>query len=108
MIFNSKETLCSNLKIKVKYEVRKTSLGQGVFVLEPVKQGTLIWRCKDTIDQLFYFMNDQKENNCVRYRMGENVVCFRGKEETLAHLENLSSYEDRLPKNFSKLDFWFH
>ena len=76
------------------------SLGQGVFVLEPVKQGSLIWRCKDTIDQLMYFMNDQNENNCVRYRMDENVVCFKGEQETLAHLENLSSYEDRLPKNF--------
>ena len=33
----------------------------------------------------------------VRYRKDENVVCFNGKEETLAHLEKLSSYEDRLP-----------
>merc|ERR1712083_606075 len=58
---------------QVKHEVRKTSLGRGVFVLEPVKQGSLIWR----------------------YRKDENVICFRGKEETLAHLEKLSSYEDR-------------
>ena len=40
--------------MKVRYEVRKTSLGRGVFVLEPVKQGSLIWRCKDTIGQLKY------------------------------------------------------
>merc|ERR1711971_1547036 len=75
--FTLANTLSNKMKGKagfqVKYEVRKTSLGQGVFVLEPVKRGSLIWR----------------------YRMGENVVCFRGKEEALAHLENLSSYEDR-------------
>ena len=47
-----------NPKFKVKYEVRKMSLGQGVFVLEPVKQGSLIWRCKDTIDQLTFFMHN--------------------------------------------------
>ena len=40
----------------------------------------------------------------VRYRKGENVVCFSGKEETLAHLEKLSSYEDRLPSEHS---LWF-
>ena len=35
---------------KVKYEVRETPLGKGVFVLESVKQGSLIWRwCKDTL-----------------------------------------------------------
>jgi len=58
---------------QVKYEVRETPLGKGVFVLEPVKQGSLIWR----------------------YKKDENVICFRGEEETLAHLEKLSSYEDR-------------
>ena len=32
------------VKTKVSYEVRNTSLGKGVFVLEDVKQGTLVWR----------------------------------------------------------------
>ena len=34
-----------------------------------------------------------------RFRKGENVICFRGKEETLAHMENFTSYEDKLSKN---------
>merc|ERR1712198_489333 len=74
---NTRVWSLNNMKEKagfqVKYEVRNTSLGKGVFVLEPVKQGTLIWR----------------------YKKGENVLCLKGKEETLAHLENLPSYEDR-------------
>ena len=94
--------------MKVKYELRKTSLGQGVFLLEPLKQGSLIWRCRDTIGQLICILHAWRRikgkehiirtNLCgVRYRKDENVVCFNGKEETLAHLEKLSSYEDRLP-----------
>ena len=35
---------------------------------------------------------------CVRFRKGENVLCLKGKEETLAHLEKLTSYEERLPQ----------
>merc|ERR1719167_1573636 len=58
---------------QVAYEVRSTSLGKGVFVLEEVKQGSLIWR----------------------YKKGENVICFNGEEETLAHMETLTSYEER-------------
>jgi len=57
----------------VNYEVRNTSLGKGVFVLEDVKQGTLVWR----------------------YRKGENVICFNGEDETLAHMEKLGSFGEK-------------
>ena len=30
--------------MQVKYEVRETNIGKGLFLLEPVGKGTLIWR----------------------------------------------------------------
>ena len=86
------------LKIQVAYEVRSTSLGKGVFVLEEVKQGSLIWRYvhKRKNQQPWSDLIEQKWS--FRYKKGENVICFNGEEETLAHMEMLTSYEERQPK----------
>ena len=86
------------LKIQVAYEVRSTSLGKGVFVLEEVKQGSLIWRYvhKRKNQQPWSDLIEQKLS--LRYKKGENVICFNGEEETLAHMEMLTSYEERQPK----------
>ena len=34
---------------QVRYEVRETSIGKGLFLLEPVAKGVLIWRYVPTI-----------------------------------------------------------
>merc|ERR1711962_1303063 len=59
---------------QVKYEVRETNIGKGLFLLEPEAKGTLIWR----------------------YREGENILCFRNEAETRKHLDSMSSDADRL------------
>lgn len=33
----------------------------------------------------------------VRYRKGENVICFNGEDETLAHMEKLGSFGEKYP-----------
>merc|ERR1711934_735322 len=53
---------------------RETSIGKGLFLLEPVAKGALIWR----------------------YREGENILCFRNEEETRKHLDSMASDPDRL------------
>jgi len=59
---------------QVRYEVRETSIGKGLFLLEPVAKGALIWR----------------------YREGENILCFRNEAETRKHLDSMASDADRL------------
>merc|ERR1712192_14573 len=58
---------------QVRYEVRETSIGKGLFLLEPVAKGALIWR----------------------YREGENILCFRNEAETRKHLDSMASDADR-------------
>merc|ERR1711934_409960 len=52
---------------------RETSIGKGLFLLEPVAKGALIWR----------------------YREGENILCFRNEAETRKHLDSMASDADR-------------
>merc|ERR1712192_94824 len=59
---------------QVRYEVRDTSIGKGLFLLEPVAKGALIWR----------------------HREGENILCFRNEAETRKHLDSMASDADRL------------
>jgi len=59
---------------QVRYEVRETSIGKGLFLLEPVAKGALIWR----------------------YREGENILCFRNEAETRKHLDSMASDADRI------------
>merc|ERR1712130_893866 len=59
---------------QVRYEVRETSIGKGLFLLEPVAKGALIWR----------------------YREGENILCFLNEAETRKHLDSMPSDADRL------------
>merc|ERR1711973_903439 len=73
-ILQHENNMSDKAGFQVNYEVRNTSLGKGVFVLEDVKQGTLVWR----------------------YRKGENVICFNGEDETLAHMEKLGSFGEKL------------
>ena len=53
----------------VKYEVKETKLGLGLFVMEPVAKGTLLWS----------------------YKKGENILSLQGEEETRQHLATLQT-----------------
>ena len=76
---------------QVRYEVRETSIGKGLFLLEPVAKGALIWRfVAPTIIAILIVINI-----AIRYREGENILCFRNEAETRKHLDSMASDADR-------------
>ena len=78
-------------RTQVRYEVRETSIGKGLFLLEPVAKGALIWRfVAPTIIAILIVINI-----AIRYREGENILCFRNEAETRKHLDSMASDADR-------------
>ena len=98
---------------QVRYEVRETSIGKGLFLLEPVAKGALIWRYVLTIMAIAITNYHRHRHHqlpspspttididiaigiTIRYREGENILCFRNEAETRKHLDSMASDADR-------------
>ena len=84
--------------------MRETSIGKGLFLLEPVAKGALIWRYVPTTIVIVITITIVIVI-VFRYREGENILCFRNEAETRKHLDSMPSdahrfsvYEHYYPK----------